>query len=306
MKTIDNVSLRSLQVLHSVAESGSFAEAGRQLGLQRAVVSQLVAQLEAQLDAKLFKRTTRKVALTEDGEALVARIAQPLAEIRNGLQSTRAQSASVAGTVRLSVSHALGRHWVLPALPAFTAKYPDVQVEVLLADRLDDLIVQNLDLTIRMGELPDSSMVARKLGTLDVSLVASKALLAQEGVPRNLNQLAALPAIGFRVPGSGALYSWQLELKGVRHTAEHKRIAAVCNSIEGVADLVRLGAGVAAIPRAFVQADIDCGALQPLLERYRLPSIPVHLYFTSRALMPKRVRLLADHLAKLVAESGMR
>ncbi|MGL5003213.1 MAG: substrate binding domain-containing protein, partial [Casimicrobium sp.] len=238
-----------------------------------------------------------KVALTEDGEALVARIAQPLADIRDSLRSTRAQSASVAGTVRLSVSHALGRHWVLPALAAFAGKHPDVQVEVLLADRLDDLIVQNLDLTIRMGELPDSSMIARKLGALDVCLVAASSLLAQTGIPRNLNQLAAIPAIGFRVPGSGALYGWQLELKGERYTAQHKRIAFVCNSIEGVVDLVRLGAGAAAVPRYLVQAEIEAGTLKPLLERYRLPSIPVHLYFTSRALMPKRVRLLADHLA---------
>jgi DNA-binding transcriptional LysR family regulator len=304
IKTIENVSLRSLQVLQSVAERGSFAEAGRQLGLQRAVVSQLVAQLEAQLDTKVFKRTTRKVALTEDGEALVARIAQPLAEIRDSLQGMRAQSASVAGTVRLSVSHALGRHGVLPALPAFAALCPEVQVEVLLADRLDDLISQNLDLTVRMGDLPDNSMVARKLGNLDVCLVASSALVAHEGMPRNLQQLADLPAVGFRVPGTGALYSCQLELKGERHAVQHKRTAAVCNSIEGVADLVRMGAGVAAIPRLFVQADIDAGTVRPLMERYRLPSIPVHLYFTSRALMPKRVRLLADHLVKAVDASG--
>jgi DNA-binding transcriptional LysR family regulator len=306
MKTIDNVSLRSLQILQSVAESGSFAQAGRQLGLQRAVVSQLVAQLEAQLDAKVFKRTTRKVALTEEGEALVARIAQPLAEIRSSLQSMRARSANVAGSVRLSVSHALGRRSVLPALPAFAAQYPDVQVEVLLVDRLDDLISQNLDLTVRMGELPDNSMVARKLGTLDVSLVASSTLLAREGTPRTLDQLANLPAVGFRVPGSGALYSWQLELKGVRHLVQPKRTVAICNSIEGVADLVRLGVGVAALPRLFVQNDIDAGTQRPVMERYRLPSIPVHLYFTSRALMPKRVRLLADHLVKGVDISGVR
>ena len=286
----------------AVGSSGSFAQAGRQLGMPRAVASQMIAQLESQLDTKLFKRTTRRVVLTEEGEALIARIARPLSEIQDSLSGTRAQSSQLAGVVRLSVSHALGRAVVLPAIAALAAKYPEIQVEVVLADHLDDLIAQNLDFTLRMGELPDSSMVARKLCTLDVALVASPALLEECGTPRKLDQLAALPAIGFRVPGSGRLYAWQLRLAKAagdeRHTITSQRIATICNSIEAVRDLALAGVGVAAIPRYLVESDIASSKLVALLERYRLPTIPVFLYFTRRAQMPKRVRLVADTLAE--------
>ncbi len=288
--------------MQAVAENGSFAEAGRQLAMPRAVASQLIAQLEAQLGTKLFKRTTRKVALTEAGDALIARITRPLSEIRESLSSTRVKNSQLAGTVSCSVSHALGRALVLPNIAVFAAKHPEVQVELLLADRLDDLIVQNIDFSIRMGELQNSSMVARKLGMLSVVLVASNQLLKTHGTPRNLAQLANLPSVGFRMPGQGTLYSWQLRENKKStddlHTVVPSRAAVVCNSIEGVFDLARAGVGVAAIPRYLVEADIVAGRLKPVLERYRLPDIPVYLYFISRAMMPKRVRLLADHLAQ--------
>jgi DNA-binding transcriptional LysR family regulator len=302
LKTIDNITLRSLQLLQAVAASRSFSEAGRQLGMPRAVASQLVAQLEAQLDTKLFKRTTRQVVLTEAGEALIAQITRPLAEIQSSLSGTRAQNSQLAGVVRMSVSHALGRAAVLPALAALAAQHPEIQVDVVLADHLDDLIAQNLDFTIRMGELPDSSMVARKLCTLDVALVASPALLTAQDTPRKLDQLAGMPAIGFRVPGSGRLYAWQLRLAKAshdeRHTITSQRIATICNSIEGVRDLALAGSGVAAIPRFVVLPDIASSQLVALMERYRLPTIPVFLYFTRRAQMPKRVRLVADALVE--------
>jgi LysR family transcriptional regulator, regulator for bpeEF and oprC len=251
------ITLRSLAVLQAVAAAGSFAQAGRQLGLTRAVVSQLVAQLEAQLATQLFRRTTRQVALTEHGQALLARIGPALADIRSGLHSTRAQSGSLVGEVNLSVSHALGRHLVLPALPQFGRAHPEVQVNLWLADRLDDLIVDSLDITVRMGDLPDSSLVAKRLGSLDVVLVATPALLAQHGgMPKTDEQLLRCPAVGFRVPGSGQIYPWQVSgsaepaaarvvLNSSRNTAHNttrrispQRWVAVCNSIEAVADLV--------------------------------------------------------------------
>ncbi len=270
--------------------------------MPRAVASQLVAQLESQLDTKLFKRTTRQVVLTEEGETLIARIARPLGEIHDSLSGTRAQSSQLAGTVHLSVSHALGRAAVLPALANLAAQHPEIQVEVVLADHLDDLVAQNLDFTLRMGELPDSSMVARKLCTLDVALVASPALLQTYGTPRKLDQLAALPAIGFRVPGSGRLYAWQLRLAKAsgdeRHTVNSQRINTICNSIEAVRDLALAGTGIAAIPHFLITEDLAAGKLEAVMPRYRLPTIPVFLYFTQRAQMPKRVRLIADGLAE--------
>jgi DNA-binding transcriptional LysR family regulator len=308
MKTIDHVSLRSLDIVRIVAATSSFSETARQLGLQRAVVAQSVAQLEAQLDTKLFQRTTRVVALTEEGEALIARIGGAVETIREGLLGTQAQSGTTAGNVTLSSSHAFGRYFVVPTLTRFARAQPEITVDFYMADRLDDLVVDRLDLAIRLGVLPDSNLIARALGALDVILVASPSLLGSKSPPKTIAALSALPAIGFRVPGSGEVYPWTLEAKGERVSVKPERVAMICNSIEGVIALAGEGAGVAAVPRAFVREALASCALKTLLPSYKLSPIPAHLVFTSRELMPKRVRLLADHLVKeisaLVAKNG--
>jgi DNA-binding transcriptional LysR family regulator len=301
MKTIDAINLRALDVLQVVAAVGSFSEAGRQLDLPRAVVSQVIAQLERQLATKLFRRTTRQVALTEQGEALIERITPALGSLRNSLHGLQAQSSAVAGTVTLSVSHTFGRHFVMPALPAFRERHPDIYVDVYLADRLDDLIVENLDLTIRLAELPDSTLTARRLGALDVVLVATPNFVSEHRVPRHVDDLRGMPSIGFRVPGSGEIYPWVLEHKGERVVLQPPLMSLSCNAIDGVLDLVRQGNGVAAIPRFMVTQALKARTLVALLAQHHLPLIPVHLVFGTRHLMPKRVRLLADHLVAVIS-----
>lgn len=301
MKTIDHVSLRTLDIVRLVAATASFSEAARQLGLQRAIVAQCVAQLEAQLDTKLFQRTTRVVAPTEEGEALLARIGGAVDIIREGLLGTQAQSGKTAGAVTLSCSHAFGLAFVVPALAHFASVHADITVDFHLADQLNDLIADRLDLAIRLGSLPDSSLVARKLGAWEVILVAAPMLLSAKGAPKTIAALSALPAIGFRVPGSGEVYPWSLETKGERVRVSSQHIATICNSIEGVVALALQGVGAAAVPRYLVREALASGALKALLPGYKLDSIPAHLVFTSRELMPKRVRLLADHLVKEIS-----
>jgi DNA-binding transcriptional LysR family regulator len=302
MKTIDHVSLRSLDIVRIVAATSSFSETARQLGLQRAVVAQSVAQLEAQLDTKLFQRTTRVVALTEEGEALIARIGGAVETIRAGLLGTQAQSGTTAGNVTLSSSHAFGRHFIVPSLMRFSRAQPEITVDFHMADRLDDLVVDRLDLAIRLGVLPDSNLIARSLGALNVILVAAPSLLGGKRAPSTIEAVSVLPAIGFRVPGSGEVYPWTLEVKGERVSVKSERMAMICNSIEGVIALAGEGAGVAAVPRSFVREMLASGALKVLVPAYKLASIPVHLVFTSRALMPRRARLLADHLVQEISE----
>ncbi len=301
MKTIDHVSLRTLDIVRLVAATASFSETARQLGLQRAIVAQCVAQLEAQLDTKLFQRTTRVVALTEEGEALIARIGGAVETIREGLLGTQAQSGTTAGSVTLSCSHAFGRVFVAPALARFAKAQPDITVDFYMADRLDDLIVDRIDLAIRLGVLPDSNLFARKLGALEVILVAAPTLLGTKGAPRTIDALSTLPAIGFRVRGSGEIYAWALESKSERVSVNSQRTPMICNSIEGVVALALEGVGAAAVPRYLVREALASGALKALLPAYKLDPIPAHVVFTSRELMPKRVRVLADHLVKEIS-----
>lgn len=296
MNTTESITLGALAIIETVAREGGFSSAGRRLGLPRASISRTVARTEQQLGVRLFRRTTRKVVPTAAGEVLIQGIAPALAELQAAMDDARAGTDQVSGPVRLSVSHAFGRHFVLPCLPAFQARHPAVQVEVRLADRLTDLVAEPVDLSIRLGPLPDSSMIARRLGSIEVLLVAAPSLMDSHGIPRDLATLDTLPAIGFRVQGTGEVYPWVLRAEGQQHRLVPKRMIMLADSIEGVADLARDGHGVAALPYYLVAQDLKNRHLRQLLPEFGLPLVDAHLCFAEKRLMPRRVRLLIDYL----------
>jgi DNA-binding transcriptional LysR family regulator len=294
MDTIDNIDLRSLRLFEAVARHQSFAEAGREFGMPRALASKLIADLEQSLGGKLFRRTTRKVGLTELGESLLAKGSGPTAQLRQVLQEARTGVSEVAGLVRFSVSHAYGRRFILPIVAAFRSRYPRVQVEVILGDSIDDLILKTLDFSIRLGPLPDTSMVARRLPSLEVVLAATADLLKQQLPLMRIEDLSTLPMIGFRVPGSGTLLPWVFTKDGQRSVIDASHVGIASNSIEAVADLIMAGVGVAPVPRYLIDSVLAAGTVRQLFPDYRFSDIPVHLCFTDRELMPARVRLLID------------
>jgi DNA-binding transcriptional LysR family regulator len=293
MNTIDHVDLRALRLFESVATSGSFSQAGRAFNLPRAVVSRIVAQLEAQLGVRLFLRTTRKVALTQEGEALLLQLSPALAALRASLLATQAKTTGSDGVVTVSVAHAFGRRFVLPALALFGQQHPGTHVELRLAEGIDTLIDSKVDLVVRQGELPDSSMVARRLGGLKLVLAVPSSMAS----PTALDALSALPGIGFRVPGTGHVFPWSFEHAGQRTQLLPHRLVSITDSIEAVVDQVAAGVGIAVVPEYLIQAHIDSGAIKTALNKHKLGVIPVHLCYQSRELMPKRVRILADFLA---------
>ena len=297
METIDQIDLRMLRCFEASARHASFSEAGRRLNLRRAVVSRLIEQLEDRVGAKLFQRTTRKVVLTDEGEVLRRRLESPLAAMRESLLAAEASTGNLGGVVRLSASHAYGRRFILPLLADFRTRYPDIRVETFLSDRIDDLIDEQLDGTIRLGELPDSSMIARKVADLEVVLAVPSALITDRLPPDSTSDLSEFPAIGFRVPGTGDLYAWTFERKGERHSAAPTSPMLVTDSIEGVADLVRSGLGIAPVPKYLLCDELRSGVIVTGMPDYDVPPVPVHLCFASREHLPQRVRVLIDFLA---------
>jgi DNA-binding transcriptional LysR family regulator len=302
MKTIDSIDLRTLRVFDAVATSMSFSVAGRQLDLSRALTSRLVANLEDQLEVKLFRRTTRKVMLTEQGSSLAQAIRGHLLGLRESLQAAQRQTTSIAGVVRISVSHAFGRVVLLPKIALFKARYPDIEVQVFLADGIDDLLDEQLDLTIRLGPLPNSNLVARSLGRLTVALMGASSLLAGKKPPRATADLGSWPSIGFRVPGSGQAYQWVFVKAGQSTSWSPTQPSLVVNSIEAVADAVISGQGIAPVPKFLLVQAIARGEVKLLMTNFELPSIPVHICFTDKALMPARTRLLIDFLVQELPE----
>ncbi len=269
--------------------------------MPRAVVSRLIAQMEELLGVRLFQRTTRKVVLTEEGAALLQQLRPALDELRNALLKTHAKTYAVGGTVTLSVAHGFGRHYVLPALAAFRARYPDIAVEVRLAEGIDSLIDGAADLVIRQGGLPDSSIVARRLGSVPVVLAVPKAISEKSANTLKVSEIEKLPAIGFRIPGSGTLYQWAFERDGQYTSVTPNHHMLTTDSIEAVADLVKQGHGAAPVPVYLIEDALADQLVEIALSDYKAPGIPVHLCFGSKELMPKRFRLLADHLFEMIA-----
>jgi DNA-binding transcriptional LysR family regulator len=246
----------------------------------------------------LFLRTTRKVALTAQGQALAAQVAPHLLALREYLGATRSQSGALAGRIAVASSPALGRAALLPVLANFCAQYPAVELDIAFSDSLSDLVDQRLDITLRMGPLPSSSLVARKLGELSVVLVAAPALLALHGVPKSLAALQRLPGVGFRVQNSATRYAWQFSKGAEAVSWTPPAPLFTLTSIEAVADAVRAGLGVAPVPAFLVQDDLASGRLKRLLPSFELPRIPLHLCFLSRELLPQRTRVLIDYLVQ--------
>ncbi|MEM6727908.1 MAG: LysR substrate-binding domain-containing protein [Pseudomonadota bacterium] len=294
-ESIDRADLRSLSVFERVAALQSFAKAGRQLGLPRSAVSRIIQQLEDQIGTALFRRTTRQVALTVEGEALRQRLSSPLAELRNALIEAAAPEGAPRGAVAFSVSPSFGRAFVLPALPSFARLFPDVRVDVTVSDGLSDLVADGLDFAIRVGALPDSSLIVRRLCEIDIVLAVPRALLGP-GRPTQLSDLATLPSVGFRIPGTRVLYQWRVEEAEESALLAPEAPQIIVDSIEDVAALVRAGQGAAALPRYMVAEALAAGEVVEVLPQARIAPVPVHLCFPSSGQRPRRVEALVSHV----------
>lgn len=298
MLTIELPDLRAVQVLLAVERAGGFAAAARSLGVTRAAVSRSIAQLEARLKTRLARRTTRKVVLTEAALALVERCRAPLASIGEAFEVARERDDELAGTVRVAGSTAFGRDVLVPLLLEFHAANPAVVLDLRMSDRLDDLVADPIDVTVRLGPLPETSLVARTVGALPLALAASPAVVREHGAPASLADLAQLPAVAFRVPGTSERYPWPFDVRGERALVTPSRVAIESDSIDAVAALVRAGAGVALLPRHLVEKDLEAGALVALLPHLVGGGPAVSVCYAGRKLVPRRVRALIDHLVE--------
>src|SRR5688572_22440673 len=197
-------------------ERGGFSSAARDLGLTPSAVSKLVTRLEDRLGVRLLNRTTRRLALTPEGEAYFQRSQRILADIAEAEEEVARFRAQPKGVLRINVGTAFGMHQLSPALPEFLARYPEVQVDLTMTDRVVDLIEENADLGIRMGTLPDSSLVARRISEVERVVCASPEYLKRHGTPKK--PLDLLKHNCLSMAQAPQLRRWPFEAKeGVRH-----------------------------------------------------------------------------------------
>jgi DNA-binding transcriptional LysR family regulator len=286
--------ISNVGVLAAVVEGGSFARAAEALGLSRSGVSRAVARLEARVGVRLLDRTTRAVALTDEGRRLYSEIAPLLTGIEDAVTVTSGSAVAVRGRLRVNVDAFFSRLLFAHHIPEFLSLYPDLTLELVAKDQLGDLVGEGFDIAVRFGHPPDSSLVSRKLLETRTIAVASPAYVAAHGRPTAPTDLARHACIQVRDSASGQpIDKWAFRRGGevveVRATgrlmvAEFGTMLGAC--LEGV--------GIARVKAIGVQRLIDRGELVELLPDWTGESFPLHALIPSRHLPPAKVRAFID------------
>jgi LysR family transcriptional regulator for bpeEF and oprC len=280
------------------AKHGSFAAAARELGGAPSTVAKAVARLEASLRVKLFHRTTRQVSLTPDGERLFQRCQRVLAELDELEADAAGARAEVSGTLRVDLPIVYGKQVVMPVLAALRRAHPKLQLDVRLQDGYADLVRDGIDVAVRVGELQDSTLIARRFDRQAMVLCASPRYLAEYGTPRTVDDLKAHTAVVFRQPTSGRNRPWQLRQRE-RPVEVHPAAAVRINDGEGMIAAARLGLGLAQLPDYMVAAELQRGELTEVLPSCRPEAQPISAVVPSGRLVPARVRVLLEALQPL-------
>lgn len=281
----------TMRVFVRIVERRSFTAAAQDLDLPRSSVTDAVKQLEARVGVRLLQRTTRHVSPTLDGEAYFQRCRRLLADFEEAEASFA--SAKPRGMLRVDVHGQLARHFLLPGLPAFLLKYPDIELQVSEGDRLVDLVREGFDCVLRVGEPQDNEMVARRVARLGQVTCASPDYVRQFGLPTTFADLEGHRMVGFRSTLTGGLLPLEFVEAGVVRNIMLPAQVSMSGS-DSFAAACRLGLGIIQVPRYRLAADLACGSLVELLPQWQPPSLPVSLlYPRSRQLSP-RVRVFLE------------
>jgi len=286
--------LDAMNAFTKVVAAGSYAEAARRLGLTRSAVSKAVMELEQILGARLLDRTTRRVTPTEAGRAYYQRTLSILAEIEETeLQISRLHEEP-RGVLKVNAPMSFGILYLGEAVAAFMTRYPELQVELVLNDRFIDPLEEGVDVTVRIGELADSSLIARRLAPAHRVLVAAPGYIARHGTPETLAALAEHRCLAYG--HMAATHRWQLTADGAA-TAVQINAALCSNNGEVLRAAALAGNGIANLPTFLVGPDIAAGRLVPVLPHNPPTSLGIFALYAPNRYLAAKTRLFIDFLA---------
>jgi DNA-binding transcriptional LysR family regulator len=283
--------LNEMLVFARVVQAGSFIGASRELDMPSSTVSRKVADLERRLDARLLQRTTRTLSLTDVGQAYYQHAARIVAEVEEAEQAVTRMQQLPRGLLRVTAPVSFGHLGAVVA--SFLAQHPEVQIELLCADRVIDLVHDGLDVGIRVGNLHDSTLVARSLGAVRNIVVASPSYIEEHGSPKRPSDLAEHDCIAFGASRHQA--SWTLTC-GSKTVSTRVKTRLTVNDFDYLEDAARTGIGVALLPTYRSAEDISTGRLVRLLPDWCSPELPLHAVFPSRRHLSPKVRAFVDHV----------
>ncbi|MGQ4274825.1 LysR family transcriptional regulator [Terrihabitans sp. B22-R8] len=286
--------LQAMSVFVRALDNGSLSAAARTMGLTLPAASRKLAALEEHLGTRLLTRTSRRLAPTEEGLIFYEKARQILAEMEEAEASLGANRTGVGGRLSISAPTLVGRLRVAPLLPDFLSRYPDVSIDLTLVDRTVNLAEEGLDLAIRVGELPDSDLIARRLGEVRRVVCASPDYLARKGTPQVPDDLAGHDCLVFADARGDA--DWRFEQGGTRRVPIPGRLRT--NNLDALVSGALGGAGIARVPGWQVAGHMAAGRLVRLLAAYERPAVPIHAVFAHRRLLAPRVRAFVEFLVE--------
>lgn len=288
--------LGAMAIFAHVVEAGSFSGAAAALGLSKSAVSKQVARLEDRLGVRLLNRTTRQLSLTEAGTAFYDHCRQLVADAEAAEAAVTHLAGAPRGTLRVTAPMSFGQHHVAPALPAFLDAYPELCVDLQLNDRWVDVVEEGFDLAIRIGQLPDSSLVARRLAPMRRILCAAPRYLETRGRPAHPRDLAGHSCLIYSYLASGRTWRFQGPDGDVRvQVAGPLEI----NNGDALLAATRGGAGIAHLPSFIASADICTGRVETVLPQWRDPEAgAVQAVFPAARNLSPKVRVFVDFLAR--------
>lgn len=287
-------SLNSLHVFVHVAETRSFVAAGRLLGVSASAVGKTIARMEAKLKVRLFHRSTRSVTLTAEGALFLERSRRIVAELEAAESELLQLSESPRGRLRLSLPQV--STLLLPVLGEFMRRYPDIELDLDFTDRIVDVVDEGFDAVVRTGQMVDSRLSMRKLGTFHHLLVGSPAYFKEHGVPASPPDLLAHRCLHFRFPNSGKLETWPLS--GYQDLA--LPVSMVCNNIETRQCFALQGLGITCLPDFSIRKELAKGQLVTVLDEYVSRSADFFILWPSGGYMTPKLRVLIDFLSERV------
>ncbi|HZN47572.1 MAG TPA: LysR substrate-binding domain-containing protein [Ramlibacter sp.] len=293
--------IQAMRVFARVVESGSFTKAAESLSLPKGSATKVVQQLESRLKVKLLNRTTRRVTVTADGAAYYERASRLLNDL-DELEGALTQSqANPSGRLRVDVGAAVASLIIIPALPDFYRRYPDIQLDLGVSDRPVDLVSDNVDCVIRGGEVTEPSLVARRIANLALITVATPAYLAQHGTPMHPLELEEGHAmVNYFSPRTGRPYPNIFEKDG-EHIELAGRYQLSVNESNANMAAVRAGLGLSQAARFAVAPYLASGELVQVLADWTHPPIPIHVVYPPNRHLSARVRAFVEWTAELFA-----
>jgi DNA-binding transcriptional LysR family regulator len=295
-RNFDNVLLGSIELFCLAAELGNFTSAANSAGVTPAAVSRSISRLEERLGVRLFVRTTRQIRLTDAGRVYFDQCRQALGQLVDAEREITGGQSTPSGLLRISMPTPYAHYRVLPLLPAFRARYPEVQVDVHLSNRNIDFADEGYDLAIRGRTPPDSNLIARKLEDAELVLVATPAYLKRAGTPETLEDLQQHDCIQFELPSTGRKIPWPFHVDGQVVDVATPGGYCCSDDVLGIVTLARSNAGLVQTYRFIVEQDLARGDLVELLPQHGGTARPFILLYPHARHLSLRVRTFVDFL----------